>query len=136
VYRFLQSKRESGVTHNSEHFLMELQRESPTFLNIAEPLQEKHDLNYELIAALIQDLRFNVEGKVQKRDVESALQILFWPTDENVWDKAEAICMEKAKEVFSQILKGDEDSQSPVPNLKDCLQVLVYLGEMREGACR
>lgn len=90
--------------------------------------------SFDAISALVQDLRFNVEGNVEKRDVEAALQILFWPTNDNLWDRAEAVCMKRAKELFSQILKGDEDPFTPAPDLKNCLQVLVYLGEMRDRA--
>jgi hypothetical protein len=106
------------------------------FFKRKESAAENLKTNFDAISALVKSLRFNVEDKVEKHHVESALQVMFWPTNDNVWDKAETICMKRAKEIFSHILNGHKYPQTPPPNLKECLQVLVYLGEMREGVSR
>jgi hypothetical protein len=124
------------MARTSADLYLDTKKETANFSNDKGSSAKNISTNFDAIAALVQDLRFNVVGKVEKSHVESALQILFWPTTENVWEKAEAICMEKAKEIFSQILNGDEDLQAPTPNLKECLRVLVYLGEIRESASR
>ncbi len=124
------------MARTSEDIVLIAQKESANISNKNGSTADNINTNFDAISALVEDLRFNIVGKVEKSHVESALQILFWPKTENVWDRAEAICMEKAKEIFSFILNGDEDRQAAPPNLKECLQVLVYLGEMRESAPR
>ncbi len=120
------------MKHTSEHLVLKTPKKTPTPTVRKEPSEENINTNFDAIAALVHDLRFNVEGKVEKRHVESALQILFWPKSENVWDQAKRVCMEKAKEIFSHILKEDDGLQTTSPSLKECLLVLVYLEEMRE----
>ena len=124
------------MRHTSEHLVLKNQKENSISSTRHKLSEENIKTSFDAIAALVHDLRFNVEGKVEKHHVESALQVMFWPTNDNVWDKAETICMERAKEIFSYILNDDEYPQTPPPNLKECLQILVYLGEMREGVSR
>jgi hypothetical protein len=124
------------VTRTSQDTHLNSQKETAHVPNTKVSTAKNNNDNFDAIATLVQELRFNVEGNAKKRDIEAALQILFWPTNDNVWDRAESICMEKAKEIFSSILNGNEDQLAPAPNLKECLQVLVYLGEMRESGTR
>lgn len=126
--------RTNGVKNTLEHLVLKTQKETATSSVRKEPSEEKINTSFDAIAALVHDLRFSVEGKVEKHHVESALQLLFWPKNDNVWDRAKAVCMVKAKEIFSHILNEDQGLQTPTPSLKECLLVLVYLEETREGA--
>ena len=94
--------------------------------------RSKNGSEYKSVSALVEELRLNTIDKIEKHHVQSALQILFWPSEENVWDKAETICTEEVKKIFGRLLSNDSQNQSTDLKLKDCLQVMVYLGAMRE----
>jgi hypothetical protein len=122
------------VPRTPNDITLNTQKESVFFLNKKQSKTDNMNTNFDAISTLVQGLQFNVGSKGEKGSIEPALKNLFWPKTENVWNRAEAICMEKAKKIFSQILNGDEVQLSPAPNLKECLQILLYLREMRESA--
>ena len=106
---------------------------SITKVGDADFLRQRGAENYEAIINLVHEFKNNAHEQASKHHVENALRIIFWPITENVWNKAEAICMETAKGILNKMLIGEECLQTPAPNLKECLLAIVFLGEMQDS---
>jgi hypothetical protein len=89
--------------------------------------QEIFETNYNSIIDLVREFKANEIKHVEKRHLETALQIILWPSNENVWEKAEAICMAKVKHILENMFSDDPHIAT---GLKECLQAILYLGEI------
>ena len=88
--------------------------------------QELLETQYNSILDLVRELKENAIKHVEKRHLEKALAIILWPNNENVWAKAEAICMAKAKHILENM---HSDDPAIAVGLKPCLQATLYLNE-------
>lgn len=103
-------------------------KKSKSSFQIPTTEQQNFDANYDAIIDLVREFRTNAIKQVEKRHVQSALEIIFWPSNENVWEKSEAICMAKVKYILENMFSEDPNVAT---GLKECLQTILFLGEIR-----
>jgi hypothetical protein len=89
---------------------------------------------YNSIVELISELKAIKPVDLKPSQVVIGLKAILWPIKSNILEQAEAICFARMSQILAQLLTGDNAEGAASTSTNECLQALLFLGNMLEAA--